>query len=136
MENIRWLNDYTLNLSGMFAGLWFSKYGYIDADIGKIPPEIVKDAPGKDGCNSFVFDEVLGPRCKTEIHATIMLTHAIEDYVNDNMKRPRDTSKATLVWRIWPEVKMFPDEESNDMFFQGYARLMVLTKDSKMRSYY
>jgi len=115
-------------LNSMFGDVVKTDFGYFDADIEQIPP-FADEFPGKSMTDCFVFAEIGTKPCKSWEECWINLIEAIEESIDRQMSYPRDTSKATMVWRTEPEISMMQSK------WIGYARFRVLDKQSK-RSFY
>ena len=105
-----------------------------DADINTIPPVVVDFSEPKDLSNCFIFEEITTTpgRYKNESECVDALKSAIGKYINSIIPILSDRRKATIVWRIFPEVKYFDDPGS----WAGYARLSVINNNSKRRNFW
>lgn len=132
----RWetINEWFENVNSMFGDIVEADCGYIDADLSEIPP-FVDRVPAEQSWECFVFNEIVVFQCKTERECELKLIEKIEDQIMTDMTPPRDLSKATIVWRVKPEVS-----RSFDSFgivsWGGYARMKVLDAKTVYQNYF
>ena len=134
------LSEWVESINSMFGAVECMNVGYFDADV-EVEPPFITDIPGKTPTSCFTFREVTTQGRKTFEECPIKLIEHIEAYINEALTPPRDTSKATIVWRIPPEIEQDTSEEvwrdevgTRGLWF-GYARLKVLDYNSKEGSY-
>ena len=120
----RWLKK----TNAMFGDVVEANCGHFDADLEETPP-FVDRIPADHSWECFVFEEIYELNCKNKRECEIKLIYKLEDSINSQMTLPRDTSKATLVWRIRPKIG--PYEEN----WYGYARMKILDKNSVYQNY-
>jgi len=143
----RRLDDYTTILSNLFGETLSSNVGYIDADVVGVVPPVVTNMPGKSGYDCFTFDEVGTDPVESCDEAERLLVSNLDDYISSKVSHRKLCQEAALIWRIKPEINRlidawmdangdFVDPGPHKVLYQGYSRLMVLTKDSKRGRYY
>ena len=140
VPNWHTLEEWVVSINSMFGAVENLNVGYFDANIEMEPP-FITDIPGNNRNSCFIFREVMVGRCKTSLECVIKLIEHIESYIDEDLTFPRDTSKATIVWRIPPEIKqdtskeVWPGDVDTRGLWFGYARLKVLDCNSKEGSY-
>lgn len=140
VPNWKSLSEWVVSINSMFGAVESLDVGYFDADV-KIEPPLVIHIHTTDRVCCFTFQEIMARRCKTFSECEIKLIEHVEAYINESLTPPRDTSKATIVWRIHPEIKQDTSEDvwsgeidTRGLWF-GYARLKVLDSNSKEGNY-
>ena len=142
VPNWETLDDWVVSINSMFGAILNLNVSYFDADVEKKPP-FVTDIPGRTSSGCFTFQEITTNSCTSEIYCKINLIEKIEAYIGHALAPPKDTSKATIVWRIPPEIKQDTSDpcpsakygEITKGLWFGYARLKVLDRNSKEGSY-
>lgn len=129
------LDDWYKAINSMFGDVVQCNCAGFDADASMIPP-FVTHIPPNDLHDCFIFNEIKTPICFTYDHAQITLMKLIEEYINSAMTDPRDTSKATIIWRVKPEILHQMNYDRNRQEWKGYARVKVLDKHSSCDSDY
>jgi len=120
------LNEWAINITSMFGDVRKYDCGGFDADLSKEPPFVPIDELPKDLCDCFVFNTI-AVYGNSRIECSLKLIEAIEKAIDNDMTEPRNTRKATIVWRVFPEVKYYHQEYK----WRGYCRVRVVDKNSK-----
>ncbi len=133
------LDEWVASINSMFGCVENLYVGCFDADTEMEPP-FITHLPANDMNFCFPFQEITALRCKTETECELKLIEAIENYIDNDLTEPKDTSKATLVWRIGPDIhqdiaESWPGEANTKGLWYGYSRLKVLDHDSLLSSY-
>ncbi len=122
------LDDWYKAINSMFGDVVQCNCGGFDADVDMIPP-FVTHMPPNHLSECFIFNEIKTGTCSRYDHAQITLMELIEESINNDITGLRDTSRATIVWRVKPEIMNQEDR------WRGYARLKVLDKHSQLKRY-
>lgn len=128
------LGDYVRSLNSMFAYVMFSNKEVVftrELQHLFLCDFLTLDDP----FDFFSFCTIsVGPYNLKE-QAIINLIETMEERIELMMSKPRDTSKAVLIWRCLPEIEYYPNSLSGR--YSGYARFKVLDKNSKpQKNYY
>lgn len=117
-------------INSMFGDVVQANTGGVDADVGQTPP-FVTHIPADALSDCFTFKEIKTKSCSSYDQAQIELMELIESKIDSQMTEPRDTSKATIVWRRKPEIENYHNQS-----WYGYARFRVLDKNSQLQNYF
>lgn len=129
------LDDWYKAINSMFGDVLGCDCGGFDADLDMIPP-FVTHIPANELSKCLIFNEISTGTCLRYEHAQIILMELIEASINKDMTAPRDTSKATIVWRVKPEIKTQMNFDKNRREWGGYARVKVLDEHSQLQDYF
>ena len=117
-------------INSMFGEVVQCNTGGFDADVDQTPP-FVSHMPPNDLFDCFSFPEITTGKCITYNEVHIRLIEHIESSIDTQLTPPRNTQKATIVWRVKPEICDYMDFDANKQFWRGYSRVRVLDKHSQ-----
>ncbi len=118
------LGEYVESLGNMFGSVRMANTAYVFS-IGEIPLVVLSPMDKAVGSHvdytTHFFKELMTSPKRSIKTASIFLIEMIEDYLCETMREPKDTSKATLLWRRVPSTEIVGGNHH-----VGYCRILVL----------
>jgi len=125
------LDSFVLGLEKKFGHLQKTTCGYVDVELGSIPPFISRD-PSTEDYETRDDNPIVAqfPEIKTDVYdninsTMIELMAKIKLFVEKNITNDKFKEK-TLVWRVMPEINEWKDINAGTVQYAGYTRMAIL----------